>query len=73
MDENIFQSVICKGNISNGGFIIDTSPNPKPQSTLMIGDKYYKTIIPSDQHFNWFQKLMWKLCFGIKVEDYSGD
>lgn len=24
-----------------------------------------------DQHFNWFQKLMWKWCFGIKVEDYN--
>ena len=24
-----------------------------------------------DQHFNWFQKLMWKWAFGIKVEDFS--
>ena len=30
-----------------------------------------KTILKVDQHFNWFQKLMWKWCFGIKVEDYS--
>lgn len=28
-------------------------------------------IVTIDQHFNWFQKLMWKLCFGVKVEDYS--
>lgn len=44
---------------------------PKPKSVLWIGDKYYKTQLPADQHFNWFQKFMWKLCFGIKVEDYN--
>lgn len=44
---------------------------PNPKSMLWIGDKYYKTLLLSDQHFNWFQKLMWKWCFGIKVEDYS--
>lgn len=25
------------------------------------------TILKVDQHINWFQKLMWKRCFGIKV------
>lgn len=25
------------------------------------------TILKVDQHFNWFQKLMWKRSFGIKV------
>lgn len=44
---------------------------PKPQSILWIGDKHYKTSLPSDQHFNWFQKFMWKLCFGVKIEDYN--
>lgn len=44
---------------------------PKPQSVLWIGDKYYRTLIQADQHFNWFQKMMWKLCFGVKVEDYN--
>ena len=44
---------------------------PSPNSILWIGDKYYKTSLPSDQHFNWFQKLMWKLCFGVKIKDYS--
>lgn len=44
---------------------------PNPKSTLRIGDIYYRTSLPVDQHFNWFQKLMWKLCFGVKVEDYS--
>lgn len=43
---------------------------PKPKSILWIGDKY-RTSLPVDQHFNWFQKLMWKLCFGVKVEDYN--
>lgn len=43
----------------------------KPKSILWIGDKYYITSLPSDKHFNWFQKLMWKLCFGVNVKDYS--
>lgn len=43
----------------------------KPKSVLCIGDEYYKTVLHADQHFNWFQKLMWKLCFGVKVEDYN--
>lgn len=41
-------------------------------STLTIGEKIRCiTIYHVDQHFNWFQKLMWKWAFGIKVEDYS--
>lgn len=44
---------------------------PNPKSILWIGDKYYKTSLPSDQHFNCFQKLMWKWCFGVKIEDYK--
>ena len=42
----------------------------KNGSSFTIGDKC-KTFIPVDQHFNWFQKLMWKWCFGVKVEDFS--
>ena len=45
--------------------------SPKPKSIASVGSEHYKTSIPIDQHFNWFQKLMWKWCFGIKVEDYS--
>lgn len=41
-------------------------------SMLSIGENF-KTSLKVDQHFNWFQKLMWKWCFGVKVEDYSGD
>ena len=44
---------------------------PDPKSILWIGDKHYRTSLPVDQHFNWFQKLMWKVCFGIKVKDYG--
>ena len=41
-------------------------------SKLTIGEKIKcLSIIHVDQHFNWFQKLMWKWVFGIKVEDYS--
>ena len=41
-------------------------------SKLTIGEKLQcVTVYNVDQHFNWFQKLMWKWCFGIKVEDYS--
>lgn len=43
---------------------------PKPKSVAYIGNENYKTMLPVDQHFNWFQKLMWKLCFGVRVEDY---
>ena len=42
----------------------------KNGSSFTIGENR-KTFIPVDQHFNWFQKLMWKWCFGVKVEDYS--
>ena len=52
----------------SGGVIM---PPPKPTSILWIGDTHYRTSLPSDQHFNWFQKLMWKVCFGVKVEDYK--
>lgn len=40
-------------------------------SMLFIGNKLSNVQIRIDQHFNWFQKLMWKWAFGIKVEDYS--
>ena len=41
-------------------------------SKLTIGSESCSvTVYNVDQHFNWFQKLMWKWAFGIKVEDYS--
>lgn len=46
-------------------------PKIKNGSLFHIGDTIAKTMLKVDQHFNWFQKLMWKWCFGVKVEDYS--
>lgn len=43
----------------------------KNGSKLSIGGTIHTGNLMVDQHFNWFQKLMWKWCFGIKVEDYS--
>ena len=40
-------------------------------SMLFVGGELSKVQLTLDQHFNWFQKLMWKWCFGVKVEDYS--
>lgn len=42
---------------------------PHPKSIASIGGESYKTTLAIDQHFNWFQKLMWKWCFGVKIED----
>ena len=44
---------------------------PKPKSVAFIVDENYKTMLPVDQYFNLFQKLMWKWCFGVKIEDYN--
>ena len=40
-------------------------------SKFIVGGKLSQVQLTLDQHFNWFQKLMWKWCFGVKVEDYS--
>ena len=40
-------------------------------SMLFVGGELSKVQLTLDQHFNWFQKLMWKWCFGVRVEDYS--
>lgn len=47
-------------------------PKIKNGSKITIGkDKYRLTVTNVDQHFNWFQKKMWKFLLGIKIEDYS--
>lgn len=43
----------------------------KNGSMFFVGGELSKVQLTLDQHFNWFQKLMWKWCFGVKVEDYS--
>lgn len=42
---------------------------PNPKSIASIGGENYEITIAIDQHFNWFQKLMWKWYFGVKIED----
>lgn len=42
-----------------------------PKSIASIGGENYKTTLAIDQHFNWFQKLMWKWCFGVEIKDYK--
>lgn len=58
ISDNVEATSVYRSKITNG-------------STLMIGNNLSKTTLKADQHFNWFQKLMWKWCFGVKVEDYS--
>ena len=43
----------------------------KNGSRLIIGGEIARFLITLDHRFNWFQKLMWKWCFGVKIEDYS--
>lgn len=64
-----FDANELKGVRIKGEHVIMSPPPPK--SILSFGGVLYKTSIPVDQHFNWFQKLMWKWLFGIKVEDYK--
>lgn len=42
-------------------------------SIFHLGGKQSNIEVKLDKHFNWFQKKMWKWCFGVKVEDYSED
>lgn len=40
-------------------------------SRFILGGELSQVQIILHQHFNWFQKLMWKKCFGVKIEDYN--
>lgn len=67
LDEDLVSSAMVKGD----SMVIKFSLNKiKNGSRFSIGE-HRQTSFPVDQHFNWFQKLMWKLCFGVKVEDYD--
>lgn len=47
-------------------------PKIKNGSKLTIGkSKGMITVTNVDQHFNKFQKKMWKFLLGISVEDYT--
>jgi len=41
---------------------------PHYKSTMKIGNIEINNI----KHFNWFQKKMWDLCFGIKILNLKG-
>lgn len=57
--ESLYEGTIFIPKIING-------------SKMKIGGKdHFYTEWKVEQHFNWFQKLFWKWCFGIIVEDYS--
>ena len=45
----------------NGGF--------KPKSKLIIG----RMEIYLEKHFNWFNRLMFKTIFGLKIENLGGN
>ena len=51
-------TAFCTSKIKNG-------------SKFIVGGELSQVQLILHQHFNWFQKLMWKLCFGVKVEDYN--
>jgi hypothetical protein len=53
----------------NSGYPI-TYNKIKNGSKFTFGGKLKTVEMTIDKHFNWFQKLIWKWCFGIKVEDY---
>ena len=38
---------------------------PKIKSHMKIGN----LIIHNTHHFNWFHRMMWKLCFGFEIEN----
>ena len=57
--KDVTQSVLLsKSKIQNG-------------SKFIVGGELSQVQLTLHQHFNLFQKLMWKWCFGVKVEDYS--
>lgn len=60
-------NTVCDENLSTVYF-----QKIKNGSRFYIGNDF-KTSFVVDQHLNWFQKLMWKWCFGVKVEDYSNE
>ena len=42
---------------------------PEYKSKLVLGDEGCQIVYFLSKRFNWFQKRMFSLCFGIKVED----
>ena len=42
---------------------------PKIKSHIKIGN----LIFHNTHHFNWFHRIMWKLCFGFEIENLKGN
>lgn len=38
---------------------------------FIIGSELSRITLTLHQHFNWFQKLWWRVCFGVTIKDYS--
>jgi len=38
---------------------------PKYKSKMSVGN----TVIMNTKHFNWLQKIIWRILLGIKIED----
>jgi hypothetical protein len=38
---------------------------PKYKSKMEVGN----TVIMNTKHFNWLQKIIWRILLGIKIED----
>lgn len=70
MYDSSLEELVYKGEDVGARELSFSLAKIKNGSSFTIGEKC-KTFIPVDQHFNWFQKLMWKWCFGVKVEDYN--
>lgn len=43
----------------------------KNGTLLKLGSNKYVLTIKVDKHLNWFQKRMYKICFGIIATDYT--
>lgn len=46
-------------------------PKIKNGTLLKLGSNKYTLTIKVDKHLNWFQKKMFKVCFGFTVTDYT--
>ena len=47
------------------------TPQIKNGAKISIGAGLSSIHFIVDHHFNWFQKIMIKWCYGFKVEDYD--
>lgn len=46
-------------------------PKIKNGTLLRLGIDKYTFKIKVDKHLNWFQKRMYKICFGMIATDYT--